>query len=468
MNSNLQPWAPYEPSTHDPWDLRKVGHLHRRAGFDATWGQLQRDLMAGPAESIERLLHPENSDRQFAQVANALKDAIGASGESFSMSGDPLAARVWWLYRMAYGDDPLGEKLTLFWHNHFATALHGVYSLQLMLDQNELFRKHARGKFVELLAAVEADRAMLVWLDNGSNQKDHPNENFAREMLELFTLGVGHYGESDVRAAARGLTGWSQGHDNLYNKTNEFTYHEELVDTAPKTFLGETGSWRRGDIFRIVLKQPAVARHICRRLYRWFISESSTPSDDLIEPLAAELRASNYSIEHVVGIMLRSRHFFSPAGYRQRVKSPVEFCVGAIRQLEPRRTPNLLPLADRSCEDQGQILFDPPSVKGWNGGSAWLDSNGTLVRLNWVTEFLNGNSVASLPAYDLLAWLKAHAIEASRAADAFLSLCLQDDLSPPTAALVRQIARQGAAAQHGDKLRAALQVLLQSPEYQLA
>jgi uncharacterized protein (DUF1800 family) len=467
MNSNSEPWAPYEPSAQDPWDRRKVGHLHRRAGFGATWNELERDLKAGPAESIERLLHPESGDKEFRQVAAALKEAIGASAEGLSMSGDPLAARVWWLYRMAYGDDPLGEKLTLFWHNHFATALHGVYSLALMLDQNELLRKHARGKFGELLSAVEADRAMLVWLDNGSSSKDHPNENFAREMLELFTLGVGNYTEADVRAAARGLTGWSQGHDNLFNKTNDFTYQEELVDTGPKTFLGQTGSWRRGDIFRIVLKQPAAARHICRRMYGWFISEGTTPGDELIEPLAAELRASNYSIEHVVGIMLRSRHFFSPAAYRQRVKSPVEFCVGAIRQLEPRRTPNLLPLAEQSCEDQGQILFDPPSVKGWDGGAAWLDSNGTLVRLNWVTELLNGKSAASVPASEPLTWLKDRAIDAPRACDAFVSLCLQNDLSPKTAALVRQLSHREAAPRNED-LRAALQVLLQSPEYQLA
>lgn len=467
MNSNIEPWAPYVPSAKEPWDLRKVGHLHRRAGFGATWSELQRDLKAGPAESIERLLHPESSDAQFRQVAAALKEAVGASDVGLSSPGDPLDARVWWLYRMIYGDDPLGEKLTLFWHNHFATGLHGVYSLGLMLNQNELLRKHARGKFGDLLAAIEADRAMLVWLDNGTNSKDHPNENFAREMLELFTLGVGNYTEADVRAAARGLTGWSQGHDSLFNKTNEFTHQEELVDTGSKTFLGHTGPWRRSDIFRIVLKQPAAARHLCRRLYRWFISESAAPGDELIEPLAIELRASNYSIEHVVGIMLRSRHFFSPAAYRQRVKSPVEFCAGAIRELEPRRSPNLLPLAAQSCEDQGQILFDPPSVKGWDGGAAWLDSNGTLVRLNWVTELLNGKSAAAVPAYDPLAWLKDRAISPPRAGDAFGSLCLQSDLTSKTAALVGQLAHRDAAPRNED-LRAALQVLLQSPEYQLA
>jgi len=465
MKTDRQEWAPFEPSSREPWDLRKVAHLHRRAGFGGTWNELERDRKAGPAESIERLLHPEPESPQFREVADALKAAIGTQPETFfSQAGDPRVARAWWLFRMAYGGDPLGEKLTLFWHNHFATGLHGVYSLQLMLDQNEVLRKHARGRFGDLLSAIESDRAMLVWLDGGSNQKDHPNENFAREMLELFTLGAGHFTESDVRAAARGLTGWSPRRDNFFNKTNEFAYDEKLADATVKTFLGQTGPWRRNDILRIVLHQRATAQHLCRRLYRWFISESAIPSDELIEPLAAELRASNYSIEHVVGILLRSRHFFSENAYRRRVKSPVEFCVGTIRQLEPRRTPNLLLLAALSCEYQGQILFDPPSVKGWDGGSAWLDSNGTLMRQNWIAEFLSGNEVAAVPPYDPNEWIKAHTIEPAHAIETFAELLLEADVNSPTLSLAKQLV--GKTPQ--PDLRRALQVLLQTPEYQLA
>ncbi|MEX2137751.1 MAG: DUF1800 domain-containing protein [Pirellulales bacterium] len=457
------PWSPCEPTSKDPWDLRKVAHLHRRAGFGASWAELQRDLAEGPAESIERLLHPLAEDEQFRRVADALKQATGALRDNYAAPRDSRPARVWWLYRMAYGGDPLGEKLTLFWHNHFATGLRGVYNLRLMLEQNELFRQHARGKFGELLRAVESDRAMLVWLDGGSNRKEQPNENFARELLELFTLGTGNYTEADVRAAARGLTGWQQGRDNILNKTNEFSYQEELADTSTKTLLGQTGPWRRDDILRIVLEQPAAAMHLCRRLYRWFVSESAAPSDEFIAPLAAELRATNYSIEHVVGIMLRSRHFFSPNAYRQRVKSPVEFCVGAIRQLEPPRTPNLLTLVAMSCERQGQILFDPPSVKGWEGGRAWLNSNGMLMRLNWIAELLGGNSKAALPAYDPEKWAKEHALELSKAIESFCELLLQDDVSAATISQARELAN-GAK----EKLPQALQVLLQAPEYQLA
>ena len=465
MKSDASDWSPYEPSPQDPWDLRKVAHLHRRAGFGANWKELQRDRAAGPAESIERFLRPEAESQQFRQISDALRRAAGAGRFGFvAAPADARAARVWWLHRMVYGPDPLGEKLTLFWHNHFATGLHGVYNLKLMLDQNELFRQRARGKFGDLLRAVESDRAMLVWLDGGSNQKDHPNENFARELLELFTLGVGNYTESDVREAARGLTGRRAKRNSILQKTDEFIYEEKLADTTEKTFLGQTGPWRREDILRIVLGQPATAERLCRRLYRWFISETTDPGDELLEPLAAELRASNYSIEHIVGIILRSRHFFSPTAYRQRVKSPVEFCVGAIRQLQPRRTPALIRLADVSCERQGQILFDPPSVKGWDGGQAWLNSNTGLVRLHWTAELLSGNPRADLPLYDPRHWIEQHGIEPANAVETFSQLLLQNDVNAATLSRARKQAAEGSKR----STSAALQVLLQTPEYQLS
>ncbi len=187
------------------------------------------------------------------------------------------------------------------------------------------------------------------------------------------------------------------------------------------------------------------------------------PGDELIEPLAAELRAGNYSIDHVVGIMLRSRHFFSQAAYRRRVKSPVEFCVGTIRQLEPPRTPNLLPLVVISSQRQGQILFDPPSVKGWDGGEAWLNSNCTLTRLNWVAEFLGGNQQAGLPPYNPQLWIRQQSVDPSIAIESFSELLLQNDLNSKASALAKKL-----ACASKPNLPAAIQVLLQTPEYQLA
>jgi uncharacterized protein (DUF1800 family) len=455
-------WAPFESSASDGWDLNKVAHLHRRAGFGGSWSELQRDLADGPAVSIDRFLRPPVETQQFRQVSDALRQVTGAY-QRHSGSADARGAQAWWLFRMTYGPDPLGEKLTLFWHNHFATGLHGVYELKLMLDQNDLLRKHARGKFGDLLGAVEADPAMLRWLDGGRNQKNYPNENFARELLELFTLGTGNYSEQDVREGARSLTGWRPGRDDLLNENAEFVYEDKLADTESKTFLGRIGQWRREDVLRIVLQQPAAADFLCRKLYRWFVSESGEPADELIRPLAAEFRASNYSIEHVVGIILRSQHFFSQTAYWQRVKSPAEFCVGTIRQLQPPRTPHLLALAATNCEEQGQILFDPPSVKGWDGGKAWLNSATALARLNWIVELLTGNEGAAMPAYDAAAWGETNGIKESELIDRFTSLVFQDAINPETRQLAQQLSAAGKS-----KLPAALQVLLQSPEYQLA
>jgi uncharacterized protein (DUF1800 family) len=389
MKAETNPWAPYEPTREDPWDHRKVAHLHRRAGFGATRNELDRDLAAGPAATIERLLHPEPEAASFRQVSTALRRAAEGTDINYSTSSRGIGA--WWLYRMLYGSDPLGEKLTLFWHNHFATGLRGVYSVTLMTAQNDLLRKHARGKLSDLLRGVEADPAMLIWLDGGQNRKGRPNENFARELMELFTLGVGHYTEQDVREVARALTGWRRDRDSLLNESDNFSYLDRLADEGQKTILGKTGPWRRDDALRIILEQPAAANHLCRRLYRGFVSEAGDPADEFIQPLATELRASNYSIDHVLGVMLRSRHFFSASAYRRRVKSPVEFCVGALRQLEPTRSAEMLTLTAISCEQQGQTLFDPPSVKGWDGGSAWLNSATTLARMNWIVELLVGN-----------------------------------------------------------------------------
>ena len=462
MMADSSPWAPYEPTSGDPWDLRKVAHLHRRAGFDATLEELHRDLKSGPATSIERFLRPGPEPAAFRQVSAALKRNAEGTGGDYSTESRDIAA--WWLHRMTYGHDPLSERLSLFWHNYFATGLHGVYRRQFMTTQNELFRAYGRKSFSELLRGIESDPAMLVWLNGAENHKNHPNENFARELLELFTLGIGHYSEQDVREVARALTGWRRGRDNILNETDEFTYDQGLADANAKTILGQSGSWQRDDVLRILLEQPAVAGHVCRRLYRGFVSEDGEPSDALIEPLATEFRASNYDIGHVVGIILRSRHFFSAAAYRRRVKSPVEFCVGTLRQLAPPRTANLLSLVAISCEQQGQILFDPPSVKGWDGGIAWLNSATTLARMNWVVTLLGGNEQLGLSAFDPTRWAADNTIEADRTFASISSLLLQNDMNSATAKLASSLAATNSTSAIG----AGLQVLMQSPEYSLA
>src|SRR5215471_15818047 len=196
------PWEAYRPTPQDPWDLRKVAHLHRRAGFGATWAELQRDLKDGPDASVERLLKPRTMSADEKLILDSLRQGVLDSNDA-----DRLKA--WWLYRILYDPDTLREKLTLFWHSHFATSNRKVGSISHMLGQNELFRRCALGPFGELLTGIVADPAMLTWLDGAGSKKEKPNENFGREFLELFTVGIGHYAEPDIREAARAFTGWS-------------------------------------------------------------------------------------------------------------------------------------------------------------------------------------------------------------------------------------------------------------------
>src|SRR5262245_7303519 len=184
------PWAPYRPTAADPWDLAKVAHLHRRAGFGATWPELQRDLKDGPDKSVGRLLDPPQPSEDEEQVLDSLRQGVLSSNDA-----DRLKA--WWLYPMLFGRDVPREQLALIWHSHFATSNRKVMSVPLMLRQNEHLRKHAQGPFADLLAGVVTDPAMLVWLDGAGLRKEKPNENFAREFLELFTVGIGNYKEKD-------------------------------------------------------------------------------------------------------------------------------------------------------------------------------------------------------------------------------------------------------------------------------
>jgi uncharacterized protein (DUF1800 family) len=457
MIVNEGPWAPYEPTAQDPWDLRKAAHLHRRAGFGATWAELQRDVNEGPAASIDRLLQPRARTPEEQGVLDALRQGVLDSRD-----GERLKA--WWLYRFLYDPDPLREKLTLFWHSHFATSNRKVQSIPLMLRQNELLRRHALGDFPALLTDVLADGAILVWLDGAGSKKEKPNENLAREFLELFTLGLGHYTETDIRQAARALTGWVRQRGDGLRGDDSFRHEPAQFDTGDKTFLGQTGPWHPADVVRITLEQPPCAEFLCRKLYRFFVRDTEEPGPDLLRPLAEELRAHHYSIGHVVGTILRSRHFYSKAAYRQRLKSPVEFSAGLLRTLEvPRADVSLLALAV-ACERQGQDLFYPPNVKGWEGGRTWLNSTTVLERSNYSTDVVWGNPNLGLKPYDPLAWAGRQGLPLQKVAEVLIGLLLQGDLDAKARALIVGTARDG----QPESLRKALQLVLHCPEFQLA
>ncbi len=254
------PWARYEPKPDDPWDLRKVAHLHRRAGFGATRAELLRDLEAGPEASVARLFHPP-------QLATEEAEAIDGLRQTARTSSNLDLLKVCWLNRILHGPDPLREKLTLFWHGHFATSNKKVESVALMDQQNETLRTHALGRFAALLEAIIPDPAMLVWLDGGTSKKDKPNENFGREFLELFTLGAGHFTERDIREAARAFTGWvREDSQRGFQETPKFHHDPAQVNNGTKTFLGKTGAWGPSDIVRIVLERPEAATFLAQAL----------------------------------------------------------------------------------------------------------------------------------------------------------------------------------------------------------
>ncbi len=378
-------WARYEPTNEAPWDLRRVVHLHRRAGFAATWAEIRRDLRDGPEASIERVLNGTSRigvALDFESTSKILADAAVAS-DQFSR------LQAWWIFRMLGSPDPLGERLTMMWHDHFATAQSKVDDLALMRRQNETFRRLARAPFGDLLDAAVREPALLVYLDAPSNRKEHPNENLARELLELFTLGIGNFTEADVKEAARALTGWTV-------EDGAFRNAPAKHDNGEKTLLGQTGRWAASDLLSIVLGRQATARKIARRICGLFMGEGADV-ERATAALADELTASRLDIGHAVETVLRSKAFFASSNLGSRVVGPVEFVIGTCRALVPGpATPSTLLLADWTTR-LGQALFEPPNVGGWPGGRAWLTARALVGRANFAAALVDGRAVG-LPA----------------------------------------------------------------------
>ncbi len=439
-----QAWAPFEPTSETPWDLASVAHLHRRAGFSAPWSQLQRDLEAGPSAAVDQILRGEKlsgdgtPSLEFEELMNTMANRLGSSGSLEQLQGT-------WLYRMIFTQHPLRERLTLFWHDHFATSFEKVADAGLMVRQNALLRKHALGNFGELLNAIGRDPAMLIWLDATANRKAKPNENYAREVMELFTLGRGHYTEIDIQEAARAFSG-------SFVNNGRFQVIAREVDEGEKTLFGQLGNFSGDDVARILLEQPACAEFLCRKLFQHFVSEVVEPSEDLIAPLATAYRNAGYETQVPVEMILRSRLFHDPGMRRQRVKSPVEFAVGTIRALEVLEpTVPVLELA-RACSRMGQSLFAPPSVAGWDSGASWINTTTSLARSNFALSLVNkseGFDPEDLPD-------RTAQGDSPGSVDFYVDLLVQDGFEPGVRRRLRGSAKEVVAQ------------VLTAPEYQLA
>jgi uncharacterized protein (DUF1800 family) len=424
--------------------------MHRRAGFAATWGEIQRDLKDGPQPSIDRVLsgksRSEGVPAEFEQTASLLLDT----------AHDPGRLKAWWVYRMFFGPDPLGERLTLMWHNHFATSAAKVRDLNQMRRQNELFRSLGRKPFGELLTAVVHDPALLLWLDAPANRKEHPNENLARELMELFTLGIGHYTEKDVKEGARALTGWTVA-------DGQFREDAAQHDAGTKTILGQTGTWKGSDFVRFVLENPATSERLAWRLCELFMGEGAVDTAG-IKALAAGLREHNLDSGWAVETVLRSQAFFADSNLGNHILGPVEFVIASARALELfDAPPSTLLLADWAGR-LGQELFYPPNVGGWSGGRAWINTQSMVGRANYAAALVEGSLSRRGEPFDALALAKRYGHGGDLAeVIAFYGQLLQG-VAPSPARRDRLLAALGSRA----NTRRAVALMLAAPEYQLA
>ncbi len=370
-------WSQYD----GPWGRREAAHLLRRASFSASAEQVAVAAASSPHDVVAGLVN-QRAPADFQQEMETLAAALLAAS-------NPRQLSAWWLYRMLHSPDGLLEKTTLFWHGHFATSAEKVQDARLMYDQNKLLRQHALGAFEPMVQDLSRDPAMLIYLDSVTNRKAHPNENYAREVMELFCLGEGNYTERDVQEVARCFTGWEL-------RRKQFRFNRFQHDAGSKEVLGQRGDLGGEDAVRIILEQPAAPRFIAEKLVKYFIVDEPTPDPAVIELLATQLREYDFQIGPLLQRILTSQLFYSEMAIGRKIRSPVELAMGVIRGLQ--MTTDMQGLAG-DLEKLGHALFYPPNVKGWDGGRSWINSSTLLGRANMIqrimqsenTRFAGGN-----------------------------------------------------------------------------
>ncbi|MBI4658325.1 MAG: DUF1800 domain-containing protein [Verrucomicrobia bacterium] len=388
-----------KPLPDSKWNSTTAAHLLNRAGFGGPPSEVENLTALGVETAVSRLVDYEEipdstpapewakPDPTRIERAQKFRNASAEQRREFqqmerrTQQEHLLELRQWWLQRMAKGPRPLQEKLTLFWHGHFATSFQKVRDAYLMWLQNETFRRHAHANWLEMLTAVSKDPAMLLWLDQAQSRREHPNENFAREVMELFALGEGHYTEKDVTEAARALTGWS------YDRAAQvFVNRPRFHDPGEKTVLGRTGDLKGEEVLEQIVNQPQAARFIVSKLWSFFASEN--PPEGLVDALAKVFRESGNCFKPVLRALFRSEEFYSDAVVRNQVKSPVQWLVGSVRMLELEIPPPFV--TNNALRLLGQELFAPPNVKGWDGGLSWITTNNLLNRYNFAAFLVLG------------------------------------------------------------------------------
>ncbi len=379
-----------------PLGVDAARHLLLRASFAAAPDEIRRFSRLTRAQAADHLLAQADQPRvtppptwvnEPVTPASRLRAMSAEERRDFQRNNVArgMEMRGWWLQEMAATPNPLAEKMALFWHNHFVSSQQKVRQPQYLYRQNGLLREHALGNFGVLLHAVARDPAMVIYLDSASNRKGQPNENFAREVMELFTLGEGHYSESDVKAAARAFTGWS-----IDGETGAFLLRSLAHDDGEKTVLGRSGAFDGDAVLDILLAQPQTAEFIVRKLWREFVSPEPDASE--VRRIAGVLRDSRYDIRAALRVLLTSDAFYAQQNRAALVKSPVDLVVGALRQFQ--LTAGDVPPFALVVAQLGQNLFSPPNVKGWPGGEAWINSTTLLARKQFLEQLFRTGDIS--------------------------------------------------------------------------
>ena len=412
-------------------ERQRIQHLLRRAAFGYTAAELDEYLALGLPGTVERLLTPES-------VTDTAAEAVYASGRERATQ-DRGALVTLWHTRMVLTRRPLLEKMTYFWHDHFATGIKKVDNPGLMLVQNETLRSGALGGFRDLLLAMTRDPAMLVWLDNRLNTAGAPNENYAREVMELFTLGQGVlYTEKDIKEVARALTGW-RFRTEKRNPDDKFPYPTGAIftprqhDGGTKTILGATGRFGDEDVVDIITSKRACADYIGRKLWQFFAVPE--PSDALVASTTEAYFANGTSIRAMLRTILRSDAMYSDEAYRWRILSPTEYVTRALRTFDAA---GRAPRAVRDTQTMGQVLFDPPSVAGWDWGEAWINSNTLLARANFANDLTRAAKAGQYANAAALLRAAGATHSAAEAVDYVLDLVAGGDVDAETRALLME------------------------------
>ncbi|HEV7300276.1 MAG TPA: DUF1800 domain-containing protein [Tepidisphaeraceae bacterium] len=480
--------ATYTPSQADPFDATKAAHLMNRAGFGGTAAELERVLQLGPQNAVDWLLDfPDAPAEELSQ--DDMPDLTSVEGyprnfreyrklldmksreERMELQQQFQAANreavretmAWWVRRMAYGPFPLQEKLTFFWHGHFTTSARDERSAMLIWEQNECLRRHAGGNFRAFVHNISRDPAMLDYLNNTQNKKQRPNENYARELMELFTLGIGNYSEQDIKEAARAFTGWA-------HEGESFVFRKYDHDFDDKVFFGRKGKWDGSDVIEIILSRKRCANYIAAKVWAYFVAE---PVDDqLAAALGDVLYDARYDVRPLLRTIFTSKGFYDPKVIGSQIKSPVQLVVGTIRQLG-LEMPSVGQLRG-ALEQMGQVPLMPPNVKGWPGGRLWVNTSTLFVRYN-TAVWLAGGEIPVAPGRRLMDRAMRRRGQSNfkpdggRDADAVVDAWVTTLIGRPIGDSQRKLLREalGDRPDREENVRRMVQLIVSMPEYQL-